>query len=486
MKDRKMPPKTLRTQRVKIKGDAGKDDEYSDYPVYFNKPQMDLLTATEKYGMTPAIINTWIPVKTDDCGYLRDEKARDNYWSTGKYLWSEKRGRYIEFKNVSESSRAYGLTRDTLFTKEHQVAAVDLICIKKMKPLDAITAISHVSGDEALLIARFIDVGLTSAVLIANRDHQVYRAAKHESVGDAYYATALDFLIRKQKVSLKEAMHELLDLSPSQMKVLVDLYADGLRGDDIRQVNDADACKKYADMTNYQSDWHDVTVEYFKKLFHDSVHHDKKPAEALISCTSQLPKDESLRYDAYDINNKKFALKYFDRGVRANDLSPEFALPEARKTFAYLRILAKLSVADAVAELRGLDTDKMTFLRKHYRQGVRNKHLIGISHHADNIKFLMKLDALTPLEALAVSREITPQQMGYLLAFAAHGLTIDEAKSLQLNSEINRDRQDVALFLVQEKSYGLVNAILHVAEKSGHELLNLMKEDSFIMNSIRL
>ena len=481
MKDRKMPPKTL---RVKIHQDFG--CEPKEFPIYFNKPQMDLLAATEKYGMTPAIINTWIPVKTDGPGYLCDEKARNGYWSTGEYLWSDKRGTYIEFKNVSHSSNAYGLMRDTLFTKGHQAAAVDLICNKKIKPLDAITIISHVSGDEALLIARFLDVGLTNAVLIANRDHQIYRATKHESIGDTYYATALDFLIRKQQLSLKEAMHELQYLSPSQMKVLVDLYADGLRGDDIRQVNDADACKKYADMMDSHGDWYEFTVEYFKKLFRDNVHHGKKPAEALMSCTAQLPKDNQLRYSAYDTKNKKFALKYFDQGVRESDLSSDFAEPEARKAFASLRFLAKLSVADAVAELRGLDVDKMTFLRKHYRHGVRNKHLVDIGHRANDVEFLMRKFDMTPLQALGAAHALTTHQMGYLHAFAGHGLTIDEAKSLQLNDGINRDRRDVALFLVDEKSYGLVNAIQHVAEKSGHELLDLMKEDSLKMNSIRL
>lgn len=483
MKDRSMPHETLRTMRAESNGYDG----YKDYPIYFNKPQMELLAKTEKYGMTPAIINAWSRGRTEELGYLCDKKAWGEWKAVGEYLWSAKKGKYIEFSKASHS--AYGLTRDTLFTAQHQAAVEDLICKKNMKPLDAIAEISHISGDEALLIARFLDVGLTNAVLIANRPHQIYQSSQYERIGNAYYAIALDFLIRKQELSLNNAMLELQNLSPSQMKVLVDLYDDGLRGDHIRQAGVVDACKRYADMTVTQSnDLYAAWVNYFKKLFRDGVQHGKTPTEALTNCASQLPKVEvgGYGYGTDYAKTMKFALKYFDRGVRIGDLSLVYAGTEARKAFASLRILARLSVTDAVAELRGLDADEMTFLRKHYRHGVRNKHLIEIKHDTSDIEFLMKTYELTPLKALEIAHDLTPFQMDYVREFAAHGLTLDEAKSLQLNSGIDRDKIDVALFLVQEKSFSLVMAIQHVAEKSGKDLVDLMKVESLKLNSIRL
>ena len=378
-----------------------------------------------------------------------------------------------------KSDDGIALDRDNLFTDKHRIAVLQLVTLKHLKPVDAIAAISRLSGYEALMIAEFYDVGLTNQMIINERERQFSISASNWIPSG--YQNALKFLVRKHKLTVTNAMAELFALNREQITVLLNFYDFGVRSIDLQPGASKAGCKQYDELatkTVYRRQWFfDVQIpyavnpyaNYYSRLFHENVKSGMNPHAAIENCL------RAILWVGSDIDKTKFLNKHLNDGVRYLDLHN---MSEIKKTFNVLHMRHRLPVKAALAEMSGLSAVKTKFLREHYRDGVRKQHLVEITDdHLLYANVVMRAFKLTAIEAITIVSELDIYQLSCLQEFSLSGLTLEQAKSLKLTCEIRDDKRDVALFLVHEKNYNIVDAINMVASKSSQELVELTSQN---------
>lgn len=332
---------------------------------------------------------------------------------------------------------------DMKFGKDYTTAISDLVRYKKLAPINAVLELKQLKIREANVFLKLFELGMDGQFI---REHRDQYELTHPN-----FISTLRYLVKTEKLPLHDALRELNTLDAHERYVLTLFYAKGLRGDLLRALRTSENAAQLADL--------------FKSLVQATYGISGDTASYLISviktdnkkgATWQAAFDEAI-FEARMLRNVHsfshanerlgFLKDHVKDGVRANNVPVIYDL-EKQKTYRVLRWVHRLSVMNALAQLKDLNSGQAHLLRKHFKAGLNHDVLINYHHSYDVTQDLMKHFHWKPLNAVKNLSALTVPQGLYLHDFAGCGLTVDQAAALKV-ADHSVTKKDVVLAMVE-------------------------------------
>lgn len=334
-------------------------------------------------------------------------------------------------------------------------------------------------GEAALLKDFLNDAGLTHDFLIENQNNYCFQ--------DPVFYMALRYFVRKEKLSVLDALSQLKDLRSSEIQILLDLYRDGLRGQHFRRYHRVNVHRDMDVFAIYQKA---NAADYFKAVFRSVIKQNKTPLRAFLAAVNELAVISRLKLTESPAAAKgmRFLIRHINDGVRARDIGQYFISKKTRNMISYLQIFFNLDIKHALAQVDGLSDDEIHFLKKYFYADVRKNHIKNYPHSLHDVEMIIQELRLyrQPLRTLTDLGELDNNQFNCLCDFVKMGLDIDTVKTYQFPNGYNDAVKDLVLTLVHQKGYDLLIALSAIDTKSEQELQDSLQEETLQFTSFRL
>ncbi len=289
-------------------------------------------------------------------------------------LWEPYQGKDVEYVPDNEK-----------FSDEFRCAITSLIVQKRFSPINAVLEVKDLKASEAASLIKLSDLGINGQFI---REHRNQYELTHPN-----FKSTLHYLVKSEKLSLQDALQEMNTLDAHERYVLTLFYSKGLRGELLRALRASDNGKQFAELfkTMVRATYgiNPATVDYLVAVI---------KADIAKGMTWQASFEEAafearVLSNAYTFSHAKNRLNFLNRhvkdGVRANHV-PVIYDDEKQKAYRVLRWVHRLSVMDALVQMKDLDNDRIRLLRKHFKAGVNHEVLIDFRHSYAVTDALMK------------------------------------------------------------------------------------------------
>lgn len=389
-------------------------------------------------------------------------------------------------KLLLQYTAPYGMTSETLkswqssytgFCITHAEAVMYLIKQERMSAEAAMREIDNLTENEAALLTHFRRHGLTRNAIMQHRQNY------HFDLG--HFQETVTYLMTKQKLTFYHAMLQLKGLTAGQIYMLRDCYQYGLRHEHFAQANMSKIYLTYAQLKGNQDNiaCRDALL-YFQKIFMLSRKHNN-PVAALHEAASELTKiyqnavkiseDDKLRLPGERVTSRRirFLLRSAYGGTRA-DHYPAVFTSDQSKTYYSLLIRHALHKSQALEEMKGLEADKLRFLRSYYGHGVNYKRLRQFPHAMNYVTSYMKRTGADAVDALDALAPLSASAIQYLHHLSDSGVTLQHVDSLPADAAYSEVRRNAAEYLIDTVGMNIALALRTAATEPEAELAQMI------------
>lgn len=365
-------------------------------------------------------------------------------------LWEPEPNDFKKFKTQAKDA----------FNSSFEKAIIYLIKEKMLTPIEAVVEVNHLTSAEAYCLDTFYDLGINGQFI---RDHR----HEYELVNSA---NTLWYLVKDMKLSRDEALREIKGLDAPEKLILRLFYAKGMRADLLRALRVGDDGKEIADLFKTMASY-DISREKLNYLV-SVIKADIAKGITWKGSFEDAAYEARLLSTQNDKDRMKFLMSHVKDGVRANDV-PAIFNKEKQKAYRVLRWVHRLSVINALAQMKDLDNEQILLLRKHFKAGINHEVIVNYPHSFAVTEGLMKHCHWKPVDAIKNLSTLTVTQARYLHDFAGHGLTLAQAHALKCD-DYSVTKKDVVLSMVEWGSnlHEALEKVMTMSDVQAQEMLS--------------